>query len=299
MSVTTAAEPHEFAELLRAVPDTGAPPVIERRWMTVVVGGQRHVSGVCWDPAEPPGVVLLHGAATSARAFDGVLRAYRRPAVAVDLPGHGRSTWIKSGDYRPRRLAKTLEEAIRSFAPGGPVVAGRGLGALAAIAVAARFPQVIGRVVLIDTLPGAAGETADRQAPWPWPSPRFASREEARNWLAGAAPWLAESVAAREAELETVQAADGSWGWRHHLGSLPDSGPAGLDDDTLGEQLAALPVAPLLVRAERGVLSDAAVDRFTRQVPHGEVIAVPGSGHRVETDRPEALADVLHDLTRQ
>lgn len=299
MSVTTAAEPHEFAELLRAVPDTGAPPVIERRWMTVVVGGQRHVSGVCWDPAEPPGVVLLHGAATSARAFDDVLRAYRRPAVAVDLPGHGRSTWIKSGDYRPRRLAKTLEEAIRSYAPGGPVVAGRGLGALAAVAVAARFPQVVGRLVLIDTLPGAAGETADQQAPWPWPSPRFTSRDEARAWLAGAAPWLAETVVAREAELETVQAADGSWGWRHHLGSLADSGPAGFDDDTLWEQLAALPAAPLLVRAEQGVLSGEVVDRFNEQVPRGEVVTVADSAHRIEIDQPAALSDVLRTLTEQ
>lgn len=299
MSVSTSAEPHEFAELLSALPDTGAPPMIERRWMTVVVGGQRHVSGVCWDPAEPPGLVLLHGAATSARAFDGVLRAYGRPAVAVDLPGHGRSTWIKSGDYRPRRLAKTLEEAIRSFASGGPVVAGRGLGALAALAVAARFPQVIGRLVLIDTLPGAAGETADVQAPWPWPSPRFDSRDQARAWLAEAAPWLAENVVAREAELETVQAADGSWGWRHHLGSLTGSAAAGFDDDTLWEQLATLPVAPLLVRAERGVPSDAAVDRFAREVPQGEVVTVADSGHRIETDRPEGLADVLRTLTRQ
>jgi pimeloyl-ACP methyl ester carboxylesterase len=293
MPLTTSAEPQEFAELLSTFPDPTAAPVIQRRWMTVVVGG-RHVSGVFWDTAAP-GAVLLHAATTSARAFDAVLRAYGRPAVALDLPGHGRSTWIKTGDYRPRRLAKTLEEAIRSFAPGAPLVAGRGLGALAAVAVAARFPQVTGRLVLIDTLPGAV-QTAQEQVPWPWPGPQFASRDAARAWLAEAVPGRTEAAVARETEHEAVQAADGTWSWRHHLGTLPGTGPAAFDDDTLWEQLADLP-APVLVRAERGLLSDDAVARFREQVPQGEVVTVPGAGHRIEADRPEALAEILRTLT--
>ncbi|MFF0000097.1 alpha/beta fold hydrolase [Streptomyces avermitilis] len=37
-------------------------------------------------------VVLLHDAGSSARAWDDVLLALDRPAVALDLPGHGRSS---------------------------------------------------------------------------------------------------------------------------------------------------------------------------------------------------------------
>ncbi|MFE1446237.1 hypothetical protein [Streptomyces olivaceoviridis] len=48
-----------------------------------------------------------------------------------------------------------MEETFRSFAPGGVPVVGSGFGALTAIALKAKFPHSAGRLVLVDTLPGA------------------------------------------------------------------------------------------------------------------------------------------------
>ncbi|EUA56570.1 hydrolase domain protein [Mycobacterium xenopi 4042] len=39
------------------------------------------------------------------------------PALAVDLPGHGRSAWRDDGDYSPRRNAATLMPVLRELAP--------------------------------------------------------------------------------------------------------------------------------------------------------------------------------------
>ncbi|MGV9934965.1 hypothetical protein ACWDY4_30980 [Streptomyces olivaceoviridis] len=48
-----------------------------------------------------------------------------------------------------------MEETFRSFAPGGVPVPGSGFGALTAITLKAKFPHSAGRLVLVDTLPGA------------------------------------------------------------------------------------------------------------------------------------------------
>ncbi|MFE5033764.1 alpha/beta fold hydrolase [Streptomyces sp. NPDC056683] len=268
-STTTAAE--EFAGLPNA-------PVIQRRWVTVATGG--HIGGVFWHPQKPT-VALLHDAGASARAWDDVLLALDRPAVALDLPGHGRSSRRGRGDYRPRRLAGTLEEAARSFAPGGVPLVGAGFGALAAIALKAKFPHSVGRLVLVDALPGTLSAGLRL---WPAPSPEFATRDEAAAWLAE----RGATDAARTAELETEQAPDGTWSWRHHLGSLPADAPTALDDETLWEQLAAVPF-PLLVRTEGGPLDAVSLDRFRTQVPDGDIVTVHAD--------PQALADVLRPLT--
>ncbi|WP_328916900.1 MULTISPECIES: alpha/beta fold hydrolase [unclassified Streptomyces] len=278
LAATPAATPaQEFADLLDGRPADFTPPVIQRRWLNVTAGG--HVSGVFWH-ADTPGVLLLHDAGSSARAWDAVLLELGRPAVAVDLPGHGRSSARQRGDYRPRRLAGSFVEAAHSFAPAGTPVVGTGLGALTAVAASAKAPGRLGRVVLVDTLPGALAALGN---PWPTASPDFADPEEARAWLAerrGAAD-------DRTVRQETVQGPDGRWAWRHRLGDLPDNAPATLDDETLWERLAALP-APLLVRTAGGPLDDTAADRFTAEVKDGETVTVePG---------PAALAALLRDL---
>ncbi|WP_369264808.1 alpha/beta fold hydrolase [Streptomyces sp. R35] len=271
MPLTTSATAEEFADLVNA-------PVIQRRWVTVATGG--HVGGVFWHTRKPA-LVLLHDAGSSARAWDEVLLALDRPAVALDLPGHGRSSRRGRGDYRPRRLAAALEETVRSFAPGGVPVVGLGYGALAAIALKAKFPHSAGRLVLVDALPGALSPGLRL---WPTPSPVFAGREEAATWLDG----RGAADAARTAELETEQAADGTWAWRHHLGSLPPDAPTVLDDETLWQQLASLP-APLLIRTDGGPLDTASVARFGADVPDGEIVTIEAT--------PSALADTLRPLT--
>jgi pimeloyl-ACP methyl ester carboxylesterase len=176
--------------------------------------------------------------------------------------------------------------AAQSFAPAGTPVVGRGLGALVGIAANAKAPGQLGRLVLVDTLPGSL---AALKSPWPVNSPDFADQLEARDWLAariGEGGDVGEE-AERSARLETIEGADGRWSWRHHLATLPEGTPTVLDDESLWAQLAAAE-APLLIRTEGGPLDDKAVARFTADVPGGETATTePG---------PAALAAVLNTL---
>ncbi|GAA2637943.1 hypothetical protein GCM10010399_84030 [Dactylosporangium fulvum] len=147
-AVPVRAVENEFADLLaRADP----PPAVTRRWVNVTTGG--HVSAVIWGTGAPQ-TVLLHDAGEDARSYDDLLSTVDIPAAAIDLPGHGRSNATSATPF-PGRLARPVLEAIRSFAPRHRVLAGRGLGALVTLHIAARAPEAIGRLLLVDAPPAA------------------------------------------------------------------------------------------------------------------------------------------------
>ncbi len=59
------------------------------------------ISAIKWGD-EPPQVVFLHGGGQNAHTWDTVILGLGVPALAVDLPGHGRSAWREDGDYGPQ-----------------------------------------------------------------------------------------------------------------------------------------------------------------------------------------------------
>jgi pimeloyl-ACP methyl ester carboxylesterase len=130
-------------------------PCVRRCWADVPTGGQ--VSGVTWGTGTPE-LVLLHDRGESARAWDSVGLALTldlgRPAVAIDLPGHGQSSGRRDGRYEPARITPAVAEAIRWFAPHVRLVAGTGLGGLTALALRRRHPWLVPGIALFDTLPG-------------------------------------------------------------------------------------------------------------------------------------------------
>ena len=85
------------------------PPVVSRATFALPSG--QKLSYLRWGEGEPE-LVFLHGGAQNAHTWDTVLLALGRPAVAVDLPGHGHS------DRRCRpRLRALGERRCRGGAP--------------------------------------------------------------------------------------------------------------------------------------------------------------------------------------
>lgn len=92
---------------------TGPLPGVER----VRVGA---VSALRWRAAGAarPRAVFPHGGAQNAHTWDTVIIGLGEPALAVDLPWHGRSAWRGGGEYTPQRNAATLQMCSPSPAPG-------------------------------------------------------------------------------------------------------------------------------------------------------------------------------------
>ena len=86
------------------------------------------------------------------------------PALAVDLPGHGRSAWRDDGDYSPQRNAATLDPVLHELAPDAELVVGMSLGGLTAIRLAATAPELVRRFALVDVTPSALQRHAELSA---------------------------------------------------------------------------------------------------------------------------------------
>lgn len=131
-----------------------AGDVASRRIPEPVFHGQAqlYVAG----PQGAPVVVLVHGIGDkAARDWDGLLpvlaREYR--VVAVDLPGFGRSSRDNAA-YTPDNYTAFLHHVIREHVPRRPVMlVGHSMGGALALRYAARQPQDVTALVLVD-VPG-------------------------------------------------------------------------------------------------------------------------------------------------
>lgn len=119
-----------------------------------------------WDGARV-GVLLVHGLASNARLWDGVVVELRRRGHAVatvDLRGHGRADKPDEG-YDMGTVADDVAGVLRYLRSSGgapwerPVVVGQSWGGNVVVELAVRHPTLLRAVVAVD---GGMIELADR-----------------------------------------------------------------------------------------------------------------------------------------
>lgn len=127
-------------------------------------------------------VVLVHGLASTSRLWDGVaehLAATERRSVSVDLRGHGESD-APDGGYDTSTAADDLAALLPQVSDVPVTLAGQSWGGNVALEVAARRPDLVAGLALVD-------------GGWIALSRRFASWDEAAGVLAPPAidglPW--------------------------------------------------------------------------------------------------------------
>lgn len=100
----------------------------------------------CGEP-----LILLHGVGLQSAAWGPQITAlkghYR--VIALDLPGHGGSDPLPTGGQLPE-FVTWLHEVVQALDISPVNVAGHSMGALIALGFAARFPELIRRVALLN-----------------------------------------------------------------------------------------------------------------------------------------------------
>lgn len=254
------------------------------------------ISALRWgDP--PPRVVFLHGGAQNAHTWDTVIVGLGEPALAVDLPGHGRSGWREDGNYAPAQNAAALAPVLAEWAPAADLVVGMSLGGLTAIRLAATAPDLVRELVVVDVTPSALQRhsemTAAQRGTTALPSaarvfPTFAAM---LDLAVAAAPQRDRESLRRGVFHNAHRLPDGNWTWRYDL----SRGMAEFGD--LWSDVSAVTAPTTLVRGGNSAyVTDADADEFARRLPELRVAVVPDSGHAVQSDQPRVLVDILRGV---
>ncbi len=103
--------------------------------------------------AGAPGMVLLHGLTSDGGSFDGVVGelGQRWRVLVPDQRGHGETGAAE--EYSFELLAADLGEFLDEHGLVAPVVVGHSMGAVAAYLYAARHPERVGALVLVESPP--------------------------------------------------------------------------------------------------------------------------------------------------
>ena len=250
-----------------------------------------------WGEATPE-LVLLHGGGQNAHTWDGVGLALRRPLVAIDLPGHGRSSHRPDRDYWPCRNADVVAGTIRQLADRPLVVVGMSLGGLTAIRLAAAQPDLVRSVVIVDVTPSVHEvEMTDEQrgaSALVSGNPAFDSFPELVEAAAAAAARPREAVALG-ARHNSHRRPDGRWTWRYDRLRTPEDPP--LDFSSLWPDVDAITCPTMLVRGGDSFhVPDVHAEAFRRRRPGVRLEVVPGARHAVQSDKPAELAALIENF---
>ena len=281
----------EFAFLSEEAQEVGAPadlPPVRRVGVTTPSG---EVSALLWGGS--PEVVLLHGGGLNAHTWDGTLLALGRPALAVDLPGHGDSAWREDFDYAPRPNAEAVAAVLDALAPGSrQTVVGQSLGGATALALAEARPDLVERLVLVDVSPGLRPADAAQVLDFLAGPLVFGSREEIVELALAAGIGSSRPALARGVVLNTLVREDGAVVFKHHLASPPPGATLDVDFRGLWPALENSKIPVLLVRGTDGFLAPPRVEEFRARVPRAEIVEIE-AGHNVQEQQPAALAALI------
>lgn len=265
-------------------------------------------------PEEAPVVTFLHGAGLNAHTWDTTILGLGLPALAIDLPGHGDSSWRDDAAYVGRVMAPDIAAGMEAWTRAPQVLVGQSLGGLTAAAVAASRPDLVRELVVIDITPGLDSNAGPSQIRDFFAGPvDWASRDElVDRALAFGLGGGTRRKAERGVFFNSRIRPDGRVEWKHHFARLANAmadagadaptGPPAPSDavsavlgETGWEDLAAVTAPTTLIRGERGYVTDDDAEEFARRVPGASIVAVP-AGHNVQEEIPLELGERLRTL---
>jgi 3-oxoadipate enol-lactonase len=230
-------------------------------------------------------VVLLHGHTLDRRMWAPVLpRLAGFQVILPDLAGHGLSGPPPEGSTLAGDIAAVLDDLNLPRA----AICGLSLGGAAAISFALHYPDRCAGLVAVDAF--LFGQ------PMPgWPGPRpYAQIARSQGLAPALEAWLADPLFApamaspAAGQIRSIVQAYSGHAW---LNRTPPQAPPGPPEaERLGEIQ-----APTLVLVGEADLPDfhQVAERLAGEIPNARRVVVPGAGHLLPLEQPDAFGDHL------
>ncbi|HEV8023072.1 MAG TPA: alpha/beta hydrolase [Candidatus Lustribacter sp.] len=227
-----------------------------------------------------PTLLLLHGIGSSATSWQ---RQFERlggdhALIAPDLRGYG-----DSPDPAGAPSLDAVADDLAALLSGPAHVIGVSFGALAALALARRHPQLVRSLVLSDTTLGRAMLAPDELHRWV--EGRYALAADLQVRAADRAREIAAPGAPDDVVTEIAQnmrrARPAGYRYVTDIIAATDALP----------WLASIDVPTLVVCGEHDTVVGTALSKtIAERIPHARLVTIPGAGHQPNVERPDAFA---------
>jgi pimeloyl-ACP methyl ester carboxylesterase len=241
------------------------------------------------DPRGTP-TLLLHGFTDSARSWSLVAPhlAGGFRLIAPDLRGHGHSD-KPEGCYTIPEMTHDVRLLIEALDAAPAHVVGHSLGGRLAQALAQRWPQSVGKMILIST------SAAPRErGGWLWENiqklrdPIDPQGAFIREWCSGAVPVNENFLAYARRESAAVPASI----WRSIYYEQIAYDPFPLLQD--------ISAATLILRGEADTIATAEHQAHLKGgIAGAELISLPGHGHNLHWENPGEVARLIRAFLRR
>jgi pimeloyl-ACP methyl ester carboxylesterase len=267
---------------------------------TIVLHGQRFHYTEWGDPTAPP-VLFLHGITGHARTWDDEARllAGRFRVLALDQRGHGDSDPAPDGDYSDAALLGDVAAFVDALDLRRLTLVGLSMGGRVAINYAGRHPGRIERLVVVDIGPEIAPAGRARVGVLMAGAPEgFATVDEVVAYMRANNLLYTQAMLRHRAQHAVRALPEGGLTWKYDR-ALRDAirhGRMRVPAD-LWPQWRAISCPTLLIRgAESDILTSETAKRMVDELGCARLVVVPGAGHTVPGDQPEAFQSLLREF---
>jgi pimeloyl-ACP methyl ester carboxylesterase len=261
--------------------------MIERQLSCLGPSGFHRVVYSEWPgPAGAPTLMCVHGLTRNGKDFDAIAEAlsahYRM--ICPDMPGRGRSEWLKNGaEYAYPLYVQDCAALIARLDVGTVDWLGTSMGGIIGMMVASQSGTPIRKLILNDIGPYLAKEGLERIASYVGVDPTFPSLEafeQAIRTLAAPFGALTDAQWRKMTRDMARQRPEGGWGFAYDQ-RIADAFKAGpIKDVDMWPMWETIRCPTLVLRgADSDLLTHEVAKEMTLRGPKAKLVELPGIGH--------------------
>jgi len=254
---------------------------------TVTTNGLEY-SYLEYGSTDNPPVILLHGVwSTGAVWHDiAVALAETHHVRSVDFRGRSQTEWSPEGDYSTEAYVADLLGLYEAWSLEKTTVIGHSMGGGVATALAAKHPERVESLVVIDAGPVMrAGSSVEFERQLASLSQDFPSIAAARAWQAQALPNISDDAVERRLDARLVER-DGRVVWREdpriRTGRRLTVRPS--EDEMWKRYLSVKARTLFILGGNSQLVTDEAEKRLTTEMVDAQSVRIANAGHNVFED---------------
>ena len=238
-----------------------------------------------WGNTARPPMILIHGIARHAHTFDHIAPHFARDyhVLAIDMRGHGDSSWDPKGDYLVEDHVKDLEALVRQLKLTRITMLGNSTGGRVVQVFAGLHPDLVTKLIVEDVGPQRPEDIASgfarrvQQEANGW-----ASEEELVQQLLKENRGVAESWVRNYAHFGVKMRADGRFVWKRDPNLVKGFVPTDLWSSV---RRITSPTIYIL-GGKSTIVPVETQERLKKTIPGVEIVTVPDVGHYPDWEKP-------------